>query len=286
MDDLSPSELRIAKVLLAAYPIAGLETVAELAARARVSGATVVRFVRHLGFDGYPAFHQTLREEVQEGIVSPVTRYKALGSSPLNGDAGEALRLFEAALARTFSGVADTDLMKIASLLGDSTRRVMCTGGRFSGMMAQYLHRHLRQIRGQSEYIPANSERAEYLLDVTRKDVLFVFDFRRYQADTVSFARACRARGATLVLITDRWLSPISEISRHVLMCDVEGPPPYDSFVPTIAVIEALIAAVVRTLGESVRTRLEALEDARVEVSPSHELADTTHAKTVGSGAR
>ena len=40
---LPAAERRIARVLLADYPVAGLETVARLAARASASGPTVLR---------------------------------------------------------------------------------------------------------------------------------------------------------------------------------------------------------------------------------------------------
>ena len=45
LGDFSASERKVARSLLAAYPVAGLETVAQLAERAGVSPPTVVRFV-------------------------------------------------------------------------------------------------------------------------------------------------------------------------------------------------------------------------------------------------
>ena len=45
MADLTPAERKVARVLLAGYPVSGLEPVAKLAARAGVSPPTVVRLV-------------------------------------------------------------------------------------------------------------------------------------------------------------------------------------------------------------------------------------------------
>ena len=47
-------------MLLASYPIAGLESVARFAERAHVSPPTVTRFITKLGFRGYPEFQETL----------------------------------------------------------------------------------------------------------------------------------------------------------------------------------------------------------------------------------
>jgi DNA-binding MurR/RpiR family transcriptional regulator len=58
---LSPAERRLARVLLASYPIAGLESVARFAERAGVSPPTVTRFITKLGFRGYPEFQEVIR---------------------------------------------------------------------------------------------------------------------------------------------------------------------------------------------------------------------------------
>src|SRR5258706_15074545 len=76
LDSLSPSERKLARVLLASYPIAGLESVARFAERAHVSPPTVTRFITKLGFRGYPEFQETLRHEVQARLSSPLARFR------------------------------------------------------------------------------------------------------------------------------------------------------------------------------------------------------------------
>src|SRR6266852_5070124 len=72
---LSIAERKLARVLLASYPIAGLESVARFAERAGVSPPTVTRFITKLGFRGYPEFQEVLRHEVQARLSSPLARY-------------------------------------------------------------------------------------------------------------------------------------------------------------------------------------------------------------------
>src|SRR5439155_1141701 len=76
LDSLSPAERRLARALLASYPIAGLESVARFAERAGVSPPTVTRFIAKLGFRGYPEFQENLRDEVQARLSSPLERYR------------------------------------------------------------------------------------------------------------------------------------------------------------------------------------------------------------------
>ncbi|MDG2480942.1 MAG: SIS domain-containing protein, partial [Alphaproteobacteria bacterium] len=93
--------------------------------------------------------------------------------------------------------------------------------------------------------------------------VLLVFDVRRYQKDTIALTRTAKAQGATVVLITDPWLSPIADLADHVLTVDVEAPSPYDSMVPSVALVEALVAGVVAKLGKTTRSRISDLERLR-----------------------
>ncbi len=86
---------------------------------------------------------------------------------------------------------------------------------------------------------------------------------RRYQKDTIALTRAAKARGATIVLVTDPWLSPIADIADHVLTVDVEAPSPYDSMVPCVALVEGLVAAVVAKMGKTTRRRIAHLESLR-----------------------
>jgi DNA-binding MurR/RpiR family transcriptional regulator len=66
MGDLTTAERKVARALLAAYPVAGLETVAKLARRAHVSGPTVIRFAAKLSYDRYPEFRQALKDELPQ----------------------------------------------------------------------------------------------------------------------------------------------------------------------------------------------------------------------------
>jgi DNA-binding MurR/RpiR family transcriptional regulator len=105
--------------------------------------------------------------------------------------------------------------------------------------------------------LPVASERAAAVADLRKKDVVVVFDFRRYERDTLELARAARAASARIVLLTDPWLSPVAEIADAVLPAQVTGPSPFESLTPTLAVVETLITAVADALGEKGRRRLE-----------------------------
>jgi len=69
-----------------------------------------------------------------------------------------------------------------------------------------------------------------------------------------------RGQGGTVVLVTDRWLSPIAGTADAVLSCEVDAPSAYDSLVPAMAVVETVVAGVLAARGDEARARMAACE--------------------------
>lgn len=260
---LSPAERKIARALTANYPAAGLASASGLAAQAGVSAPTVVRFVARLGFDGYRHFQQSLREEVQARHASPLTLAPVIGAdSPTSELVEAAQQVGGAALAQTFAALPEGEFDQAVGLLCDPARRIACFGGRFSQLLAEYLDLHLRLLRpGTLVHTAAPGRDAGFRVDLSRRDVCVVFDFRRYQDDTVQLARYAHERGAKIVLFTDPWLSPVAEFADVVLPARVEAPSPFDSLVAPMALLETLVAAVHARLGPAAEERMRAAEE-------------------------
>jgi DNA-binding MurR/RpiR family transcriptional regulator len=267
MGRLTPAERKVARTLLTAYPVAGLETVAELARRADVSGPTVVRFAAKLGYDHYAAFQQALKDELVARHSSPVRQIssRALGQDPVRI---RAHKRFSDALTRTLDGLSASDLASCVALLADKRHPVTGVGGRFSRGLAEYLIGHLQQLRPNAAMAGEGPfGKTSRALDMGRQDVLVAFDFRRYSKDTIEFARAAHTRGSKVILITDPWLSPIAEFAQFILPAAVEAVSPFDSLLPAMAVVDILVAAVIDVIGNSAEQRLRQIENLGASVS-------------------
>lgn len=264
LDSLSAGERKVGRTLLANYPIAGLETAAELAQRANVSPPTVVRFVTRLGFGGYPEFQRRLMREVHERLGSPLEQYARADLRSTDRDLPHAARVFSTGIGTTFVELPQSEFDKAIALLTEPRSRVAMLGGRFSRLLAQYLAAHLMMLRPDVTLIAdAEIDRLAAIADARRGDVLAVFDFRRYDPQVVRFAERAAERGVEIVLFTDRWLSPAADVATTVLSADVEAPSPFDSLVPALALVEAVIAGATDRLGDGGRERLEAVEAMR-----------------------
>jgi DNA-binding MurR/RpiR family transcriptional regulator len=261
LGQMTPAERRVARALLATYPSAGLESLPQLAESAGVTGPTVLRFVRKVGFDGYPDFQRSLRREVQarsEGLSSLYETRAADGSDLLGQSHGAFLRALDSTLR---SASLQDELDGVVGLLTDVRRKVWFAGGRFSHITATYLALQLRMLRSGCAIVDQEpTRRIEDAMEIRRRDVVCVFDYRRYQSDTVHVADRAIEQGAALIVFTDPWLSPAAERARHVLISHADSASPFDSLLGAFALTEVIAAHVVAVLGDRGLSRINELE--------------------------
>ncbi|PRI12472.1 hypothetical protein B4915_02070 [Leucobacter massiliensis] len=264
MGKCTPSERKVARTLLAAYPVAGFETVAGLAELAEVSGATVVRFTTRLGYRGFPDFQRALREELDQRSASPSTLSERSnrGRRATSPDDLEALAdpLVDD-LRATFAGLSEHDFETTLAALADPKRRVWIVGGRYSSYLAEYFAASLQQLRAGVQMVPQMaSTRGAAMSDFDAKHVLIAFDFRRYESETRNLVQHAKSRKATVIVVTDKWVSPCASDADAVLTSVAAERGAFDSVVPVMALIEALFEELLTRIGLPARERIERIE--------------------------
>ncbi|MEX0368601.1 MAG: MurR/RpiR family transcriptional regulator [Ruegeria sp.] len=262
IDGLTRSERQLASILLQDYPMAGLQSITKLAAAARVSTPTVIRMARKLGFDGFPDLQQALRDEVAAQIKKPISKRDAW----VVDDAAEhALTRFAQAvwtnMRHTLERIDTAMFDAVARLLADTSRHLYVVGGRITRSNADYLFNHMQIIRPGVTML-GNSANVwpQYLLDMDRAAVLVIFDIRRYEAHLEKLAQIASERGATVILFTDQWGSPIGRSADFTFHGLVEAPSSWDSTIALQLISEALIAQVQEARWEKSKERIEELE--------------------------
>ena len=266
LDAFPATERRVAHQLLAEYPVAGLQTATHLARTVGVSPPTVLRLVGRLGFASYLDFQRSLRDELSAQLSSPLAKQPSPARKGRSGKPEPAHAEFSDAILRnlqeTFASVAPGEFDGVVQLVSDPRLRIHLIGGRFTDALALYLSVQLRILRpGVSHMQEQESNWRDQLLDMGKRDVLVIFDIRRYQASLQRLALAAAARQVRIVLLTDQWLSPIVRVATHVLSARVAVPSVWDSSTALMALSEWLLAEVSRQGWEKSRRRIEELED-------------------------
>jgi DNA-binding MurR/RpiR family transcriptional regulator len=257
-------ERRAAQALIADYPLIGLKTVAEFASRAGVSSPTILRFVGRLAFQNYADFQSALQRELIEQVQSPLLRTeKQKGAASKNGLSPFAQAIVEN-VEETFAHLKGAEIGHVLELLAEPRRRIHLLGGRFTDSLASYMAAHLRIIRtGVFHILGQEGNWRDHLVDMGKRDVLIVFDIRRYQESLIDFALKAAARGTVVVLFTDQWLSPIARVATHVVTCRTAVPSAWDSSAALFALIEALVAQLTSGGGAPAAKRMADLEALR-----------------------
>jgi DNA-binding MurR/RpiR family transcriptional regulator len=167
-------------------------------------------------------------------------------------------------MRETFRHLTDRQLADIAARLAERRGRTFLIGGRFTDPLARYMAAHLAIIQPDVYHLAGQeSIWRDRLIDMGKRDVLVIFDIRRYQESLVRFAEKAHQRGVQIVLFTDQWLSPIARFARHVIAGRTAVPSAWDSSAALFVVTETLIAAVTRQLEAASAKRIRDLESLR-----------------------
>ncbi|MEO5760466.1 MAG: MurR/RpiR family transcriptional regulator [Mesorhizobium sp.] len=259
------AEAKIVQVLLADYPMSGLGTATRLARRAGVSDPSVTRLMTKLGYAGFADFQARLLTEVESRLHSPLLMMEA--KRPRGPSEGTALAYFHSvsdSLERTRTAVPSQAYTRAVNMLLECKGQVVLLGGRFSrhiaSMLAGYLLQFRSGVRDIGSLSPADFD---LLIDLGKRDLLVVFDYRRYQLDVVSFAQQAHERGVSVLLFTDMWLSPISETADLTMVAAIDANSPFDTLATAVAQMETVFAHALESHGAGVRKRIEDIEKIR-----------------------
>lgn len=262
---LSPSEMRLADLILGGGDLAATSTATELADEAGVSKPTVTRFVHKLGLESFREFRRLARDGRPVEPGSPVDLLQR-ELSVTSGDLGVLLRETSASEARnlvgTYGGLDLDELARVVDLLVGA-REVLFIDFRKNHPLAAYAATLLNSLRPHVRSLPERgTSPADGLLDLAVSDVVVMFPFRRAQQDHLRTSEAVIDRGATLVTIGDRYPNPAAQRATVHLCTSTDGPGVFDSLTAAMSLIGLLATAVANRLGEAAQERLDSLEDA------------------------
>lgn len=276
VDTLTASDRRIANTVLADYPFAALVSIKELAEHTRVSAPSITRFVHKLGCRGYQDFQRALINELRFKGGSPLDLKRHGTALSEDGFLDDYTARISTNLEQLAGSVQSADLDAICALLNDHSRTIYLIGGRVSAMLAQYFAVHLERIRPRVVHLDADAETLPGdILRMRRQDVLMVIDFRRYQAVLERLAAAAASRtSCTMVLITDKWISPVGKYCTHVVLVPIETSTPWDSYASAFTLIEALIVRVSEANWDRSERRIAAWDDMRAALAPKNPEKD------------
>jgi DNA-binding MurR/RpiR family transcriptional regulator len=184
-------------------------TTKELSEACRVSEATVVRFVGHLGYSGYGDFLQALRDVVDSELTLP-DRVDLPG---LQGDGADLLHRVVAEEMNNLRHFYETIDMKVLDRIVMhmvNSPAVYVIGSRISYTFAYYLGWSLTKVRKGIQILKgSDSATIDWLTNAPEESLVVIIAISRYPNELIKLGKLARRLGHTLMVIADNSLCPV-----------------------------------------------------------------------------
>lgn len=198
-------------------------SITSLAEECGVADATISRFCRSLGFDGYNDFKLALAKADSgagprgiQGQVLPEDSVMEMGQKLYAADTS--------AIAQTLALLDETGIRQAAALLG-AARQVYCFGQGGSMVMAMEAWARFATVAPQFQCIQDSHMQAMAVSLAGPGDAVLFFSYSGATRDMMDVLRLTRERGIKVILVTHYAKSPAAALADVVLLCGSrEGP--------------------------------------------------------------
>ena len=257
----SKGQRLLAKYITESYDKAAFMTASRLGKTVGVSESTVVRFAVELGFEGYPSMQKAMQELVLTRLTS-VQRIESAHDRMGGNDVLTTVLQSDADKLRQTLEMVDRNAFDSAVKAIHNAKNIYILGCRSAAPLANFLGYYLNFMFSNVHTVTSSgaSENFENLIRVDASDVVICFSFPRYSAATVKGAQYCRTTGATVIGITDSYLSPLGQNCDYVLLAKSGMLSLVDSLTAPLSLVNALIVALASGRENSLAKTFEALE--------------------------
>ncbi len=224
---LTKSQQKIAEYIIRNTDRVGSMTSLDIAGEIGVSDASVIRFARAIGYEGYADMKEDIYRMLVENAYGGMSLSERLSrNTEKYGSAGspaEFLALMQGNLdsvfrnndPEIFSQAADA-LVKAENRYVIGQRGCKGTATQFSRLLSFMLPRVHMLLDGECQQIHA-------LQDGTPRDAAVMFVFSRFYLTDLNYVKLARSRGVKLTLVTNVLSGPLTPYADYIIHIDTEN---------------------------------------------------------------
>jgi DNA-binding MurR/RpiR family transcriptional regulator len=223
-----------------------VSTLVRLADLAEVPPATITRFAKELGFQGFADLQLVFRER----LLGP--RVRVAGDDDLDQPGAVFGSFVQAAVQSLIRIEAALDRGELAACVEvlATTEVVHVAAARGAFGLGAYTVYGLGSIGRRAQLIDnLGAMRGMQVAAMGPGDTLLAMTFDDYTPETVEVVKLAAARGNRVLVITDNALSPVAGLATHVLYVNEARLGHFRSQVPAMVVAQAMIVGLGRHLG-------------------------------------
>ena len=257
---LTPSERRLIETVIASPTAAALGTAGELARSVGVHEATASRLAKKLGFEGYAAFRDALRDEFIATRETATRFKKTITESTSETILGKLAHDEAKALNRIDAFIGPEQITEVAERLMRAKRIVVYGYGNAEVLALMMVKRFRRFGKDVLQLETDPRGLAEQLLGLGVGDVVLSFAFRRAPRAYDALMQTATEAGATTIIISGEAGALLSPRPDYLLSAPRSGD--HDAFqtltVP-MTVCNAIVIAAGLTAKEDSLKKLDRL---------------------------
>jgi DNA-binding MurR/RpiR family transcriptional regulator len=241
---LTKKRREVARFVLDNEYFIAFASVAEVAQKAGVSTATVVRFCQALGYEGYPHLQAAIRQTFPR-FTTTVQRLEARLTSRLpESDLLARVCATDIENIKHTMELVDTETFEAAVTEICRATSVLVVGEGLSAPPALFFAHSLKVMGFPVQIVTTGGEPLSLELSMLRpSDLLVGMSFWRHFRETVEAMSWAKEIGVKRIAITDSEVSPLAQLADYVFMASVDGVAHSSSPIAFISLINALVAA-------------------------------------------
>ena len=254
-----PKRLReIAEFAITSPDAMALETVAEIATRAKVQPSSLVRFAKHFGFAGFSDMQRVFRTRLVDRAASYAERIRETepgldgDGSPL-GIMNQLIGAITQSLQALRQDVRPADIERAVRILAQADV-IGVVAQRRSFPIAAYLAYALSHLERRAVLIDGvGGLGAEQARLVGTSGALIAVSFSPYAPETRAIVGQVQAQGSKIIVITDNALSPLAvsaDVHFEVNEAQVRG-------IRSLAATNCMAVSLVVALGQELERSIE-----------------------------
>lgn len=238
-----------------------LYTIVEIAKQAGVHASAITRFAKEMGFDGFADLQDVFRQRLVGPKMDYSSRIRALAEDippAADVDLQEPSAVFDTFIQAAMGTLLrlqddiDRDALQgfVDVLLAADEVHVVAARGAYG--VGAYCYYSLSRVGKRAHLIDnQGSMREQQLAAVGEKDVLLVFTFDDYTAETIELAETAHRLGRAMLVITDNELSPVAALGKHTLYVKEARLGHFRSQVPAMVLCQSIIVSVGRLISRA-----------------------------------
>lgn len=265
---LSPQRRKAARYLIDHPDEIAVVPLRQLAQKAGVKTSTLVRVANAIGFQNFSQLRSPFRARIRIGSDHISERARQLESR--KGSKGQLYAgMAEATVTNLEILFSQVDLVALTNVARSiiSARRVFVTAVGSCYPLAHYFHYVTRMALGNVFLTPQpGGLPVDDMIQIDSRDVILLMSFRPYRRETIDVAELARDHGAKVVAITDSRTSPIAMPADTVFVVPTETPQFFPSISAALALLETLLAFIVKQGGKSAVGNIEEFDRMRHQI--------------------